>query len=73
MLAALGAVREGREYLQPLGEVANRLEMSRALDSTLAGPLPVGDGLREKPRLGVVMRQQFGLLVNDGGKLRFEH
>ena len=39
----------------------------------LACPLPVGNGLRDETRLGVVMRQQLGLGLDGLGKLRFQH
>ena len=39
----------------------------------LPGPLPVGDGLRLEPGLGVVMRQQLGLGLAVLGKLRLQH
>jgi hypothetical protein len=73
LLEALGAAREGREHLQPLGKVANRLEMSRALDSTLACPLPIRHRLDTHAGLGVVMGQELGLRLAEIRKLRFHH
>ena len=38
-------IRQRREHLQPLGEMADRLHIGRALDGSLTGLLPVDDGL----------------------------
>ena len=42
-------------------EVRHRFQIGRAFESPLARLLPIGNGLRREPRLGVVVRQQFGL------------
>ena len=49
------------EHLPTFGEVMNRLDVGRALDGTLASPLPAGHGLRRQACFGGVMGQQFGL------------
>ena len=46
LLGTLGGVWQGLEQLEPLGEVADRFQIGRALDGLLARPLPVGQGLR---------------------------
>ena len=45
MLEVLGAVRQGFEHIESLGEVAYCLQVHQALDGSLAGPLPVRNGL----------------------------
>jgi hypothetical protein len=72
-LHTLRGVRQGLEHLQPLREVANCLEMRRALDSTLARSLPIGDGLRHKAGLRIVLCQHFGLGLYRLGKLLLQH
>ena len=54
---------------QTLSEVRDRFRIGRALDSALAGAMPVGNSLRSKPRLRVVLGQQFRLGLADVGKL----
>ncbi len=54
VLRTLGGVREGREQLQPLAEVADGFHVGRALDGALAGPLPIGNGLRRHTGLRIV-------------------
>jgi hypothetical protein len=49
--------------------MADRFHIGRALEGTLAGPMPVGKSLRTKARLGIVVRQQFGLGRDGLGKL----
>ena len=61
VLSALSAVRQGREYLDPFGEMAYCFHMRRALDGPLAGTLPVADSQRAETRFRVVMGQQLGL------------
>ena len=61
VLGTLSRVRQGCEYFEPPGEMAQRFHMRRALDRTLASLLPVYDSLRVEARLGIVVRQQFGL------------
>ena len=46
LLGALGSVWQGLEQLQPFGEVTDRFHIGRALDGSLPGLLPVGNGLR---------------------------
>ena len=48
-------------------------QVGRALQGLLPGPLPVGDGLLREPGLGVVVCHQFGLGLDDLGKLRCQH
>jgi hypothetical protein len=45
LLGALGAVRQGGEQGQRRGQVADGLDMRRALAGALARPLPVGQSL----------------------------
>src|SRR5207302_1409272 len=52
VLNALSGVRQGCEYLEPPGEMADRFHMRRALDGTLAGALPVVYSLGVETRLG---------------------
>ena len=47
--------------------------MRRVLQGTLPGSLPIGDGLRRPPRLGVVLRQEFRLSGTGPRKLLFQH
>ena len=47
--------------------------MGRALDSALARPLPIGDGLRQHAGFGIVMRQQLGLSLAELGKACLQH
>ena len=61
VLGTLSRIRQGCEYFEPPGEMAQRFHMRRALDRTLASLLPVYDRLRVEARLGIVVRQQFGL------------
>src|SRR5215813_12855551 len=55
MLEALGAAGQGREHLESLGEMADRLQIRRALEGTFTCPLPVGNGAGALTRLGVVL------------------
>ena len=55
MLEALGGVREGRDRLDPLRQVTDRLGIGRTLDGALTSLLPVGDRLRMETRFGVMM------------------
>ena len=50
-------------------EVRHRFQIGRAFESPLARLLPVGNGLRREPRLGVVVCQQFGLGRGGRGEL----
>ena len=63
----LKGIWERLEQLQRLGEVADSLDIRRALAGALARPLPIGDGLRAQARLGIVVRYQLGLRL---GSLR---
>ena len=49
VLGTLGRVREEREHLQRLVEVANRFPMGRAPSGALARLLPVAQGMRRRP------------------------
>src|SRR6266446_5203964 len=53
--------------------MANRLDVSRAFDGYLSRLLPVGNGLLCEPRLGVVMSQQFGLRLDQLGRLYLQN
>ena len=57
--SAFGGVRQRPEHLQPCGEVSDGFEIGRALDGSLAGPLPVGNRLLLKTRPRIVMGHQF--------------
>src|SRR5712692_10809610 len=57
LLGSPWGVRLDLEQLQPLDEVADRLCMGRALACSLSSPLPKRNGLHDKARLRVVMRQ----------------
>src|SRR5919108_83815 len=52
-LDTLWGIWKGGGQLQPPGEVRRGFDIRRALDSPLAGPLPVANGLRVKARLAV--------------------
>src|SRR5215510_1434863 len=72
----LGVLRrrwEALKQLQPFCEVTDRFMVGRALDSTLARALPIGDGLHASTRLRVVIGQQFGLRLGYLWELRFQH
>ena len=68
MLEVLRADRQDLEHLEALGEVADCLQIRRALDGSLAGLLPVCNGLQLKARLGIMMRQQFRLGLSSFGR-----
>ena len=70
MLGPLWGVWQGCKEIEPLREVADRLEMGGALEGALTRGLPVGNGLRPEIRLGVVMCQHFRLRLNGLGELR---
>jgi len=53
--------------------VCHRFQIGRVLNGVLASPLPVDYRLSAKARLGVVMRQEFGLRLGGVGKLRLQH
>src|SRR5262249_45498572 len=59
--------------LESLGAVRYGFLIRRALESPLAGLLPIRNGLRGAPCLGVVMRQQFRLLLTRLGKPLRQH
>ena len=47
--------------------------MGGALVGVLAPPPPVAKGLLRKPRFGGALRQQLGLRLGEGGKLRRQY
>ena len=53
--------------------MADRFGIGRALARSLPCLLPVGNGLRYEPRLGVVMRDQLGLGLDGLRKLLLQH
>ena len=53
---------ETLQHLQPFREVTDGLDVGRAGDRVLAGPLPVGQGLFEAAGQGVMVGQEFGLV-----------
>jgi hypothetical protein len=67
------ALWEGAEHLQASSQVADGLEVGRALEGALPRPLPVGDRWCKETCLRIVMRQQFWLSFNRLRKLGFEH
>ena len=69
LLAVLKRVWEGGEQLQTLAEVPNGFHMRRALVRALARLIPVAHRLLGEARLGVVVRQQFGLRRGRLGEL----
>src|SRR5262249_34984798 len=73
LLEAPWRVRQGLEELQPLREVADRLDIRRALDRALARALPVGDGLGAPSSFRVVLRQPFWLHLTDFWEVLFQH
>src|SRR5205823_5439437 len=73
LAGTLGGVRQRLEQLEPFRESADRLDMRRALNGALAGPLPIRDSLRVQAGLGVVMGQQLRLCRADRGKTRLQH
>jgi hypothetical protein len=64
---------EHGQQRQAHGEVLDGFQVGRTLQRLLPGPLPIGDGLRTEPGFGVVLRDQFGLGLDDLGKLRGQH
>jgi hypothetical protein len=73
MLGTLGCLWQGREQLDPAGEVVDGFQMGRAVAGVLASPLPVPHGRRGETSLGVVVRQQLGLRRSRLWKLRFQY
>jgi hypothetical protein len=73
LLRPLGGVRESREQLQPVAEMADRFHVGRALEGALAGALPVGNSLRHRTGLRIMMRQQFGLGLAAFGEARLQY
>src|SRR6266852_2438062 len=69
LLHSLMALRQGAECLQAPREVTDGLEVGRALQSPFPSPLPAGNRLLCEPSLRIVMRQQFGLRLDQLGKL----
>src|SRR5262249_16151005 len=67
------SVRQCLEQFQTLGEVCERFRMSRALDGTLACPLPISHSLLPETRLRVMMRRQLRLDLDNLSKLRRQH
>jgi hypothetical protein len=53
--------------------VSRRFQVGRALPSLLPGPPPVRNGLLDEPGLGVVLRHQLRLGLDNLGKLRRQH
>src|SRR5205807_874696 len=62
----------GAEQFQPCGEMADRFRIGRALDGSLACPLPVENARGDEPRLSVVMRQEFWLGLDSLRKAFFK-
>jgi hypothetical protein len=61
LLGAIGSIRQGLQQLQPFGEVTDRLNVRRALHSSVACLLPVGKGLRDQAGFGVMMCHELWL------------
>ena len=64
---------EGLQQLKALCEMTNRFDMRRALNGTLASPLPVWNGLLCQTRLCVVLCQEFGPRLSHLWELLFQH
>jgi hypothetical protein len=64
---------QGREQLNPGGEVADRFQMGRAVAGVFARPLPAAHGLLGAPRRGVMLGYQLRLRLADPGKARLQH
>jgi hypothetical protein len=62
---------QGREQLDPGGEVADGFQIGRAVAGVFAGLLPVGHSLLGEARLRVMLRQQLGLRLGGLRKVRF--
>ena len=71
LLRTLGRLWQGREELDPGGEVADGFQIGRAVASAFARLLPVGNSRLGEARLGVMMRQQFRLRLGGLQKVRF--
>jgi hypothetical protein len=68
-LVAFARIGQDLEQLQTFGEVRERFRMSRALDGTLARPLPISHSLFPETRLRVMMRRQLRLALGNLSKL----
>jgi hypothetical protein len=73
LLKTFEGVWQGAEQFQPFCQVHERFHIGRALNSALTGLLPVRNGLCSATCLGVVMRQQFRLLLTHLGKPFLQH
>ena len=73
MPGALGRLRQSGEHIQAFREIRYSFHMGGALAGVLARLVPEADGWRAQARLGVVMRQQFGLGRGGVWKLRLQH
>jgi hypothetical protein len=71
--SALGGIRKGGERFEPLGEMVDRLQVGRVLDSALPRPMPVGDGPRREAGLGIVVSQEFRPGLSNLWKPRLQH
>ena len=69
----VGGVRQGREHLEPLGQMPDRFQIGGALDGALAGLLPIRNRLGHRAGLRIVMGQQLGLGLAELGKARLQH
>ena len=72
MLGPRRSLRKRRQQRQALRQVLDRFWVGRALQGLLSSPLPVGNGLRTEPRLGVMLRHQFGLALSRLRKPRLQ-
>ena len=64
---------QGRQQLDPGTQVADGFQIRRAVARVLARPLPVGNGLLETARRGVVLGGEFRLGLADLGEARLQH
>jgi hypothetical protein len=72
LLVALQTLRKAIEHFDATGQVGNGFHVRGTLDRALARAPPVGDGLLCKPRLGEMLGHEFGLPLDDVGKVAFK-
>ena len=72
LLVALRTLRKAVEHFDATGQVGNGFHVRGTLDRALARAPPVGDGLLCKPCLGEMLGHEFGLPLDDVGKVAFK-
>src|SRR5262245_27767214 len=73
LLDTLWRCWQSLQQLKALRKMTDRLDMRRALDSTLAGTLPVRNSLLTSLCPHIVLCQQLGLCLCDIWQLRFQY